>query len=650
MNLRRKSKSCLRRRHTWKLIVVTLLVTATVIVYQIKLTYSGTQVCLGPIDVVYTWVNGSDPEFINSISKYSSNYDNSRFDDKNELKYSLRSLEKFAPWIRHIYIITNGQIPKWLDLTNEKITIVPHEFLVSNLEWLPIFSSSAIETFIHRIHNLSPRFIYLNDDIFLGSKIYPEDLYTESGGVNIFQAWIAPDCALNCPWTYIGDATCDHHCNVKQCQYDGGDCKNENTESDIKEKNTEQHKNRIKNTLMYTKKKDFPSKNTHTTEIRKNKTRSFKEILIKYKNVINQTDMKTAVENFNKQMHSKELKHRDTLAIDNHPTDTAKVTRVPDIFSESLIHTNMLLNRRFGFKARHVIAHVGLLLEKNIIETIHKDFKNEILTTAQHRFRAANDVQFSFLYYNYLMEESYNVSIDQIFNEFDTDHSLTWSDREIRTLLTRLFPLPLDWSAVRFFEEIIQNCTFKLMDGTEQRDKSNVYSTILYDRYADSNLPTVTRDLVKNCAPLVEALNTNFGVRNKYKYKVNSKRIADNNFMMLTSNVSNVVESLDKIRRSPRKFNCINDNMDPHHEDNKLIRQFLDDFYLSFFPHRSQFELHPQYRNKFDNWRDYMKWRRRQRVLIILIYGSCSIFLAYLVRSIFIYKAKFVRRFCMQKF
>ena len=27
----------------------------------------------------------------------------------DQLKYSLRSIETYVPWIRHIYIVTNGQ-------------------------------------------------------------------------------------------------------------------------------------------------------------------------------------------------------------------------------------------------------------------------------------------------------------------------------------------------------------------------------------------------------------------------------------------------------------------------------------------------------------------------------------------------------------
>lgn len=98
-----------------------------------------------------------------------------------------------------------------------------------------------------------------------------------------------------------------------------------------------------------------------------------------------------------------------------------------------------------------------------------------------------------------------------------------------------------------------------------------------------------------------------------------------------------------------RKFNCINDNLDPKSiEENELIRHLLEDFYLSLFPHRSQFELLPQYRNRFENWRDYIKWRRQQRAILIVIYGLSILILVYLVRSICIHKAKFVSR-CIQR-
>ena len=51
----------------------------------------------------------------------------SRFEDNEELRYSLRSVERFAPWVRHVFIVTNGQIPSWLNLDSPRITVVTHQ-------------------------------------------------------------------------------------------------------------------------------------------------------------------------------------------------------------------------------------------------------------------------------------------------------------------------------------------------------------------------------------------------------------------------------------------------------------------------------------------------------------------------------------------
>ncbi|XP_037827535.1 N-acetylglucosamine-1-phosphotransferase subunits alpha/beta isoform X2 [Lucilia sericata] len=602
-----------------------------------------------PIDVVYTWVNGSDPAFISSIKKYDPNFDPARFDDKNELKYSLRSVEKFAPWVRNIYIVTNGQIPKWLDLTNERVKIVSHEILAPNSQWLPTFSSAAIETFIHRIPNLSKRFLYLNDDIFLGSELYPEDLYTDSEGVRIYQAWIVPDCAEDCPWTYIGDGACDRHCNIEACQYDGGDCSEEFSENEDDNKSKEHlqfiHANKKISTNVEIKM--FPKNNHLPHHNYGNQNISFKNILLQHKNLSETGDLKLVVDDFNKKRQSRFYQKIQAKSIvQENPIRNKSVNSSQDVYSQSLIKTNMFLNQWYGFRARNVLAHVGFLLEKPVIEAMQAKFYKEITATAMNRFRSPNDLQYAFAYYSFLMEETKRVTVREIFNEFDTDHSMTWSDREIRTFLAKTFQLPLDWSAVRFFEDVIHNCSLLHKSDVVNNIR---YTTVMYERYEDSNLPTVTRDLVENCIPLAEALDDNFALRRKYKYHINPKHYIHNNFMMLTSNLTEVVNALDRIRRNPRKFNCINDNLDPKSlEENELIRHLLEDFYLSLFPHRSQFELLPKYRNRFENWKDYLKWRRQQRAILIVIYGLSFLILVYLLRSICIHKAKFVSR-CIQK-
>ncbi|KAH8044357.1 hypothetical protein JL722_14749 [Aureococcus anophagefferens] len=90
----------------------------------------------------------------------------SRYRDSDELRYSLRSLEKYAPWVRHVYLVTDDQIPWWLDMASDRLTVVPHRkvFARTHREFLPVFSSPAIETQLHNIPGLSKRFIYFNDD------------------------------------------------------------------------------------------------------------------------------------------------------------------------------------------------------------------------------------------------------------------------------------------------------------------------------------------------------------------------------------------------------------------------------------------------------------------------------------------------------
>ncbi|CAD5119659.1 DgyrCDS8253 [Dimorphilus gyrociliatus] len=150
--------------------------------------------------------------------------DPNRFEDNEELRYSLRSVEKYMPWVRHIYIVTNGQIPYWLNMDNERVSIVTHEEIFTNKSHLPTFSSPAIEAHIHKIKGLSEKFIYMNDDVMYGSRIWPDDFYSQSNGQKVYLTWSVPNCQEGCPTTWIKDGYCDKACNNTECDYDGGDC------------------------------------------------------------------------------------------------------------------------------------------------------------------------------------------------------------------------------------------------------------------------------------------------------------------------------------------------------------------------------------------------------------------------------------------
>lgn len=151
---------------------------------------------LEAIDVVYTWVDDADPEWrrafedclasADTTQLHSSAYGAARFHEGDYLRFSLRSLQTYAPWVRHVYLVTAGQRPHWLDENCSWITVISHEEIFPDASQLPTFNSHAIEANLHRIPGLSERFLYLNDDVFFGDVVFPEDFFHGNGVTKFF--------------------------------------------------------------------------------------------------------------------------------------------------------------------------------------------------------------------------------------------------------------------------------------------------------------------------------------------------------------------------------------------------------------------------------------------------------------------------------
>ena len=101
------------------------------------------RLCEGPIDVVFTWVNGSDPEQQERLRKYHGDPDrlSIMYRDYGTLRFAIRSIEKFAPWINHVFLLTNGQMPNWYNKSaNKFVSTVPfiqlQQFLVNPFSFL----------------------------------------------------------------------------------------------------------------------------------------------------------------------------------------------------------------------------------------------------------------------------------------------------------------------------------------------------------------------------------------------------------------------------------------------------------------------------------------------------------------------------------
>ena len=138
------------------------------------------------VDLVYLWVDGSDPQWLakkNACQPDKLNVDaaaKGRFFDNDELKFSLRSVEKFAPWVNKIFIVTDNQTPKWLNKSHPKIQIVDHTEIMPR-QALPNFNSNAIETRLPYIEGLSEHFLFANDDMFFAAPVDKDFFFCACG-------------------------------------------------------------------------------------------------------------------------------------------------------------------------------------------------------------------------------------------------------------------------------------------------------------------------------------------------------------------------------------------------------------------------------------------------------------------------------------
>ena len=150
-----------------------------------------------PIDVVYTWVDGSDPEWLRRKTEavtgaaeplHELAANPARYVSRDELRYSMRSLDMYADWVRRVYLVTAGQVPGWLALDHPKLQLVSHEELFGDRGRLPTFNSHAIESQLHHLDGLAEHYLYLNDDVFLGRPVRPELFFQSNGTARYFES------------------------------------------------------------------------------------------------------------------------------------------------------------------------------------------------------------------------------------------------------------------------------------------------------------------------------------------------------------------------------------------------------------------------------------------------------------------------------
>ena len=139
------------------------------------------------VDMVFSWVDGSSTHFQRQRAAQMAEYVVGEGDDGparyrhvDELRYALRSVHMYAPWVRRIFIATDSPTPAWL-LDHPKVTIVRSEEFFGDTSALPIHNSHAVEAQLHRIEGLAEHFLYSNDDMFFGRPVEPELFFSPAG-------------------------------------------------------------------------------------------------------------------------------------------------------------------------------------------------------------------------------------------------------------------------------------------------------------------------------------------------------------------------------------------------------------------------------------------------------------------------------------
>ncbi|KAJ3438926.1 hypothetical protein M0812_14941 [Anaeramoeba flamelloides] len=478
-----------------------------------------------PIDAVIMWVNGSDTIFQKEKQNEYFKYDNCekncpylietkmswccptrnkkenkvRFTEHHELKYLLRQIERFAPWIRRIYLVTNNQIPNWLDLSNERIQIaVPSEF-VKYPESLPTFSSPALESQIHRIKGLSRLFLYFNDDFFITKPIWPSDFITQDNQYKLRTAW------------HIA-------------------------KSDLK---------------------------------------------IYQRNPLQKT-----------------------------------LSKPDNIYTESVKYTDTIFDLTFGKGNRKVAPHAPMIIDREIMERIWKEWPNEMEQTARSKFRLGNQMHYQTTFLIYVQNSWINLNFCNFFSlSFDNDHDKLFNYQEIKKISYQISEL-FNKDTHDLFSIIIdqiQSIRKVLYDESDISKNNYRQDDSRYNNYPnnanahehDSEYPIL--DLKVDCEilekiPLIVEYYKKIMKKNKSKlklYKSIGLQTEDHYFTMIRR-IKDLKKAFDKINEQ-ENIHFISFNDDFGYRRKSQLIKFDKEFHRlanEHWPNKSQFELPENKLNK----------------------------------------------------
>ncbi len=144
------------------------------------------------LDAVIPWVNGNDTKWQEKLNQhlevkidFSKKKESVRFNSIGEIDFAIKSIIKYAPFFKNIYLVTDNQIPDAFESlkalgksSGVNLEIIDHAVLFREYEeFLPCFNSTSIISLLHRIPNLSEHYVLFNDDFFIMKDAKIEDFF-----------------------------------------------------------------------------------------------------------------------------------------------------------------------------------------------------------------------------------------------------------------------------------------------------------------------------------------------------------------------------------------------------------------------------------------------------------------------------------------
>jgi hypothetical protein len=312
------------------------------------------------------------------------------------------------------------------------------------------------------------------------------------------------------------------------------------------------------------------------------------------------------------------------------PIRSRRLFTAGDTYAASLIHVNRLYTKAFGAEQRKVPAHLPHMIDAAAMNELQSRWSEQWDATSSHRFRSPDDMQYAFAYYYFVMNRGHAANGARSLPEkrhflktaVDTNGDGFLDDNELRTLATIVknkTPKDEEVEALRSCA-LYNSSSFSLSQSTTESSSLTSISSsslhrlqygALHKSFSASLRLFPSLDQVLHCVVISDALASNVAWTLRHPtHSLGTDK--DISFEMIGDNVTAVLTQLDSIRARQSKFICVNDNIqttDPAALSE--LTSVLHDFFESFFPKPSQFELPAGVSNPTLYWDEYAQMRPR---------------------------------------